>query len=161
VLPLLYLHGLSGGDFVPALEQFLGSSAGLSASTVTRLSEQRQAEQKQFAQRDLSGPRRPASGVMYVTQVLSGFLDLAFGVLTAPGSSNLWTVYVLAGRLGFVNVFDNPARSSAGSVRVSGRGERYLPVVSRRWPARLTRPAATGSPPAHRRAGRSDDRPDR
>ena len=31
VLPLLYLHGLSSGDFVPALEQFLGSSAGLSA----------------------------------------------------------------------------------------------------------------------------------
>src|SRR4029450_5992908 len=37
VLPLLYLHGLSGGDFVPALEQFLGSSSGLSASTITRL----------------------------------------------------------------------------------------------------------------------------
>src|SRR4051794_17805856 len=30
VLPLLYLHGLSSGDFVPALGQFLGSSAGLS-----------------------------------------------------------------------------------------------------------------------------------
>ena len=28
VLPLLYLHGLSSGDFVPALEQFLDSSAG-------------------------------------------------------------------------------------------------------------------------------------
>ena len=28
VLPLLYLHGLSTGDFVPALGQFLGSSAG-------------------------------------------------------------------------------------------------------------------------------------
>ncbi|CAM5329065.1 hypothetical protein SANTM175S_08109 [Streptomyces antimycoticus] len=27
VLPLLYLHGLSSGDFVPALEQFLGSPA--------------------------------------------------------------------------------------------------------------------------------------
>src|SRR5665647_1617078 len=27
VLPLLYLHGLSSGDFVPALEQFLGSAA--------------------------------------------------------------------------------------------------------------------------------------
>ncbi len=26
VLPLLYLHGLSTGDFVPALEQFLGSA---------------------------------------------------------------------------------------------------------------------------------------
>jgi transposase-like protein len=55
VLPLLYLHGLSGGDFVPALEGFLGSSAGLSAATVTRLCEQWQAEQKAFAQRDLSG----------------------------------------------------------------------------------------------------------
>jgi hypothetical protein len=28
VLPLLYLHGLSTSDFVPALGQFLGSSAG-------------------------------------------------------------------------------------------------------------------------------------
>ena len=28
VLPLLYLHGLSSGDFVPALGQFLGSTAG-------------------------------------------------------------------------------------------------------------------------------------
>jgi hypothetical protein len=31
VLPLLYLHGLFSGDFVPALGQFLGSHAGLSA----------------------------------------------------------------------------------------------------------------------------------
>jgi transposase-like protein len=54
VLPLLYLHGLSGGDFVPALEQFLGTSAGLSASTITRLTEQWQDEQKAFAKRDLS-----------------------------------------------------------------------------------------------------------
>ncbi len=33
VLPLLYLHGLSSGDFVPALERFLGSAAGLSPAT--------------------------------------------------------------------------------------------------------------------------------
>lgn len=39
VLPLLYLHGLSSGDFAPALEQFLGSTAGLSAATVTRLTQ--------------------------------------------------------------------------------------------------------------------------
>jgi hypothetical protein len=37
VLPLLYLHGLSTGDFVPALEAFFGSSAGLSAPVITRL----------------------------------------------------------------------------------------------------------------------------
>jgi transposase-like protein len=55
VLPLLYLHGLSTGDFVPALGQFLGSSAGLSASVITRLTEQWKAEQRAFAQRDLSG----------------------------------------------------------------------------------------------------------
>ena len=54
VLPLLYLHGLSSGDFVPALGQFLGSSAGLSAAVITRLTEQWQAEQRAFAGRDLS-----------------------------------------------------------------------------------------------------------
>jgi putative transposase len=40
VLPLLYLHGLSTSDFGPALEQFLGSGAGLSATTITRLTAQ-------------------------------------------------------------------------------------------------------------------------
>jgi transposase-like protein len=53
VLPLLYLHGLSSADFVPALEGLLGSAAGLSASVITRLCEQWQAEHQAFAQRDL------------------------------------------------------------------------------------------------------------
>lgn len=54
VLPLLYLHGLSTGDFVPALEQFLGSGAGLSAASITRLTAQLKAEARAFAARDLS-----------------------------------------------------------------------------------------------------------
>src|SRR5262245_46498121 len=54
VLPLLYLHGLSSGDFVPALGQFLGSSAGLSAAVITKLTGTWQAEQRAFAARDLS-----------------------------------------------------------------------------------------------------------
>jgi transposase-like protein len=54
VLPLLYLHGLSTGDFLPALGEFFGSSAGLSASVVGRLAEQWQAEHAAFAQRDLA-----------------------------------------------------------------------------------------------------------
>lgn len=54
VLPLLYLHGLSSGDFVPALEQFLGSAAGLSPATVTRLTTQWQADHTAFQDRDLS-----------------------------------------------------------------------------------------------------------
>jgi transposase-like protein len=55
VLPLLYLHGLSSGDFVPALGQFLGSPAGLSAAVITRLTETWRGEQRAFAERDLSG----------------------------------------------------------------------------------------------------------
>jgi len=54
VLPLLYLHGLSSSDFVPALEELLGSAAGLSASVITRLTTQWQAEREAFQQRDLS-----------------------------------------------------------------------------------------------------------
>ena len=53
VLPLLYLHGLSSSDFVPALEGFFGSAAGLSASVVTRLTAQWQAEREAFMARCL------------------------------------------------------------------------------------------------------------
>ncbi len=53
VLPLMYLHGMSSGDFAPALTEFFGSAAGLSASVITRLTTQWQAEQRAFAQRRL------------------------------------------------------------------------------------------------------------
>ena len=53
VLPLLYLHGLSSGDFVPALEEFFGSEAGLSAANITRLTEHWQQEREIFMARDL------------------------------------------------------------------------------------------------------------
>ena len=53
VLPLLYLHGLSSGDFAPALTEFFGSAAGLSASVITRLAKQWQGERDVFAERDL------------------------------------------------------------------------------------------------------------
>jgi transposase-like protein len=55
VLPLLYLHGLSSKDFVAALEEFLGSPAGLSASAITRLTEAWQEEYRRWCERDLSG----------------------------------------------------------------------------------------------------------
>jgi hypothetical protein len=37
VLPLLYLHGLSTKDFVPALAEYFGTEAGLSASAILDL----------------------------------------------------------------------------------------------------------------------------
>ena len=52
----MYLHGMSSGDFAPALAGFFGSAAGLSASVITRLTTQWQAEQRAFAERDLSRP---------------------------------------------------------------------------------------------------------
>src|SRR5580658_8915676 len=50
--------------------------------------------------------------VLFVTQTLSGLLAAAFAVLVGTGSIRLWIVYLLALSLGFVNVFDNPARQS-------------------------------------------------
>jgi putative transposase len=44
---------LSSGDFGPALEQFLGSGAGLSAATITRLTVQWQDEAAVFNTRSL------------------------------------------------------------------------------------------------------------
>ncbi len=54
VLPVLYLRGLSTGDFAPALAEFFGSDAGLSASTIQRLTEAWQTEHANWAERDLS-----------------------------------------------------------------------------------------------------------
>jgi hypothetical protein len=55
VLPILYLRGLSNGDFAPALGEFFRSEAGLSASSVNRLTETWQAEHTEWSERDLSG----------------------------------------------------------------------------------------------------------
>jgi len=54
VLPILYLHGLSTGDFAPALRDLLGEdAAGLSSSSIQRLTEQWQAEHAAFCAREL------------------------------------------------------------------------------------------------------------
>src|SRR3954470_2920928 len=54
VLPILYLHGLSTGDFAPALRDLLGEDAsGLSATSITRLTKAWQTEHEQFRTRSL------------------------------------------------------------------------------------------------------------
>jgi putative transposase len=54
MLPLLYLHGMSSGDFAPALKEFFGAAAGLSASVITRLTSQWQADREAFMARSLA-----------------------------------------------------------------------------------------------------------
>jgi transposase-like protein len=53
VLPLLYLHGLSSGDFRPALSEFLGTDAGLSPAAITRLTKAWEAERAEFMAKKL------------------------------------------------------------------------------------------------------------
>jgi MFS family permease len=57
--------------------------------------------------------------VLYVTQTMSGLLAAVFAVTVGMHTINLPIVYVLAVALGFVNVFDNPARQSFISEMVS------------------------------------------
>jgi putative transposase len=58
VLPILYLRGLSTGDFRPALEDLLGEDAsGLSASTISRLCKEWEAHHERFRKRHLGFSR--------------------------------------------------------------------------------------------------------
>jgi transposase-like protein len=55
-LPVLYLRGLSTGDFAPALEELLGEAVrGFSPTAIVRLKESWEAEYRQWRQRELAG----------------------------------------------------------------------------------------------------------
>jgi MFS family permease len=58
--------------------------------------------------------------VLYVTQASAGLLAAAFAILVGTHVINLPIVYLLATALGFVNVFDSPARQSFISELVPG-----------------------------------------
>jgi MFS family permease len=60
----------------------------------------------------LFADRRDKRRILYVTQALSGVLAGIFAILTGTHVIQMWSVYLLAVALGFVNVFDNPARQS-------------------------------------------------
>lgn len=58
LIPVLYLKGISTGDFTEALEAILGpSAAGLSATNIVRLKEGWQEDYETWAKRDLTGRR--------------------------------------------------------------------------------------------------------
>ncbi|NJD58145.1 MAG: MFS transporter [Anaerolineales bacterium] len=56
--------------------------------------------------------RFPKRTVLYFTQAAAGLLGLTLGVLVATNLVTLWMVYILAFLLGWVTVFDNPARQT-------------------------------------------------
>jgi transposase-like protein len=54
-IPLLYLHGLSTNDFIPALKKMFGEkAAGLSPSTVSRMLQDWKVEMEAWKKRDLT-----------------------------------------------------------------------------------------------------------
>ena len=58
--------------------------------------------------------------VLIVTQILFVVQALALTVVVATGVVQLWMVWTLAVTLGFINVFDNPARQSFAIEMVGG-----------------------------------------
>ena len=60
----------------------------------------------------LFADRRDKRRILYVTQTLSGLVAAVFAILTGTHEIQVWSVVLLALALGFVNVFDNPARQS-------------------------------------------------
>jgi putative transposase len=57
LIPILYLKGVSTGDFEEALGALLGKDGGLSASTIARLKEAWVDEHARWLDRDLSAKR--------------------------------------------------------------------------------------------------------
>jgi MFS family permease len=60
----------------------------------------------------LTADRVDKRRLLFVTQSAGGLLALVLGFLVVSHHVQLWQVYVLAGLLGVVNLFDNPARQT-------------------------------------------------
>ena len=70
LIPILYLKGVSTGDFEEALVALLGKDAGgLSASTIGRLKEAWSEEHMRWSKRDLSAKRYVYFWVLHIHSV--------------------------------------------------------------------------------------------
>jgi len=56
--------------------------------------------------------RTSKRGLLFATQGAAAFLAIVLGLLTLTGHVRLWQILVMAVLLGFVNLFDNPARQA-------------------------------------------------
>ena len=100
LIPELYLHGLSEGDFDLALRGLLGDDAPLSASTVSRLKERRNAELAEWR-----GRRLDELEMVYVwvdgVYVKAGFEREKSAVLVAIGALSDGSKVVLSAEPGY------------------------------------------------------------
>lgn len=111
VLPLLYLHGLSTGDFAPALEEFFGTGAGLSPASIARLTEQWQREREAFMQRDLL-----ASDYVYV------WVDGIHTKVRLGQDERLCCLVMIGAKSSTARRSSSPYKTATGSRASRGRG---------------------------------------
>jgi len=56
--------------------------------------------------------RFPKRKVLYLTQLISGFLALILGIAVVTNTAELWMVYALASMLGVIEAIDSPTRQT-------------------------------------------------
>jgi transposase-like protein len=127
LLPILYLKGLSTGDFCEALTALLGKDApGLSASTIARLKDAWADEHKSWEKRDLSAKRYVyvwADGI-YLQARLEEDAQCILVLLgaTPEGTKEL---------IGFTDGFRESAQSWRGLLlKLKQRGLRHAPELA-------------------------------
>ena len=127
LLPILYLKGLSTGDFGEALTALLGKDApGLSASTIARLKDAWADEHKSWEKRDLSAKRYVyvwADGI-YLQARLEEDAQCILVLLgaTPEGTKEL---------IGFTDGFRESAQSWRGLLlKLKQRGLRHAPELA-------------------------------
>ena len=136
VLPLLYLRGLSTGDFVPALGEFFGAEARLSASTRSRLTVAWQAEHEEWCEPAplwddyvYSGPTACTSTSASRRTGSAPSSSSACAPMAPRSSSRRWTAIANRPtpglRLAGCATVAGPPRSSRSATGRSGSGEHY------------------------------------
>ena len=95
LIPILYLKGVSTGDFAPALAALLGKDApGLSATTIARLKEVWTDEHKRWSERDLSAKSYVyvwADGVYLQARLEDEAQCILVIIGATPGHRHVWT----------------------------------------------------------------------
>ena len=144
LIPILYLKGVSTGDFAPALAALLGKDApGLSATTIARLKEVWTDEHKRWSERDLSAKSYVyvwADGV-YLQARLEDEAQCILVIIGATPEGKKELIGFQTGMRESASKLEGPARRFEGA-----RLCRSRPSRRRRWRARVLEGPRRGVP---------------
>ena len=143
VLPLLYLHGLSTSEFVPALAEFFGTQAGLSAAAIPGSPRAGRPSTKRSEHGTCRGWTTSTSGSTGSTSTCAWGQTIAcacwsWWVFAPTGPTSSWGSATATGNR------PSPGPSCCGIAVAGACGPRYWPSVTERWA--FGRRCATCSP---------------